>query len=505
MKQFLVETQCFLFRQKIVLNKRLLCSFSGGQDSSVVFFSLLHRKTTSQNMHIIYCHHFWQPQNFQVSTSSFQLSFVLKIPYTLMFPNMFLVNENRSRDWRKKALSRFFYIKHPSILLTGHTQTDRLETNFNNLFRGTSSKGLKKVSSQKYKIPVILFFSPYIFCISLLYFFCLSQSEQNSGLKKNRQRFKVFLPNQDKFFLNQNSDILLTIFARFFNQTPKILITYKDYHLKSKKTFPNYCGFKKQTIFKKIEKFNPQPSLIEEPFFTQKKTLNQEKTTQVQFNKFWVWETNETESLENNHKIDFPHTQNGVFETGLRKYFFAKGKNLQHQLRIQTKTSVSFCFYSCSSQLKLSLEKPVEKETRQTLSKLAKLYDLPVFQDITNFSFHSSRNKIRHILFPFLGSIFQKKVNFSLSHFFEILKQENYQIDNLFRKFYFLFDFLPFKQTEMKSFENLLWVFFYDASEVSFQPQLFKKSVENFSERDLSFEHLFSLQKILLLKNQLEK
>ena len=95
------------------------------------------------------------------------------------------------------------------------------------------------------------------------------------------------------------------------------------------------------------------------------------------------------------------------------------------EIKIKTQLLfVSMRYYSRLREVKIYLEKPIEKETRQTILKLAKIYDLPVFQDITNFSFHSSRNKIRHIVFPFLGSIFQKKVNFSLSHFFEILKQE---------------------------------------------------------------------------------
>lgn len=455
MKQFLAETQCFLFSQQIVLNKRLLCSFSGGQDSSVVFFSLLHRKTTSQHLNIIYCHHFWQVQNFQASVSIFQLSFVLKIPYTLILPNKPIVNENRSRDWRKKALSRFSHIEYPSILITGHTQTDTLETNLNNLVRGTSLKGFRKVNYQKYKTPVILFFSPFIFVVSSLSPFCLTPSKQMPDLEKNGQKLKVFFTSPYKFS------------QKFSNFTP------------------------------------PQPSLwesVDKPFFTKKNTLNQQKSRQLAFGKFHGWKNVEVETLKNNYKIEF-------YLARLPEGFFTNGNNFRHRLRNQNKNSASFCFYSRPSELKLYLEKPIEKKTRQTILKLAKIYDLPVFQDITNFSFHSSRNKIRHILFPLLGSISQKKVNVSLSHFFEILKQENDQFKKLFRKFYFLFNFFPFpfKDNEGENFEKLLWVFFYDTREFKFQPQFFKKSVENFSERDLAFEHIFSLQKILLIKSQLEK
>lgn len=522
MKNFLAETQCSPFNQKIVLNKRLLCSFSGGQDSSVVFFTLLHRKITSQNLIIIYCHHFWQPHNFKASVSIFQLSFALKIPYALILPNTSLLNENRSRDWRKKALSRFSHIEHPSILITGHTQTDRLETNLNKLFRGTSPKGFRNVSSQNYKTPIIFFFSPMLSFFS----FPLTQSTQLFNLEKNGYKFKVFFTSLNRFSKTQNSNLLITNFLKVYNRTHKNSNRYRKYDLKSKKTILNSShklrlwdgGSQKERSSRKLKNFLSQTSLWgwrEEPFFTQKSILTQKKSNQVVVSKFWAWKNAEARPLENNEKILVslaPFIPKTVFLGS--QTFFIKEKNLNRlsqkrmfwDMRNKKKNSISFCFYSCSMDLKLYQEKPVENETRQTISKLAKIYDLPVFQDITNFSVHSSRNKIRHILFPLLGFSFQKKVNLALSNFFEILKQENYQIDNLFRNFYFLFDFflLSFNNNDIEFFDKFLWMFFYNKSEFSLQPQIFKKSVENFSERDLLFEHLFNIKKTILIESQIE-
>lgn len=548
MKQFLDETYCFRVNQKLLLKKRLLCSLSGGQDSSVVFFSLLHTKTTNQYLNIIYCHHFWQAQNFQAAVGIFKLSFALKIPYTLILPNMSLFNENRSRDWRKKTLFRVSTIEHPSILVTGQTETDRLETNFNNLFRGTSSKGFRKSSSQTFQTPIILFFSPFVFIILSNFRFRLNQSKQTQYLEKNGQKFKFFRKKPYSFSNNQNVDVLIKHFETVFNQTHQKSNTFQPSNLKLKKIIPNFptslslshkqfswekrcfpkifqfldfptnfvCGKEsgrgKKIFSKKLENLE-----MSESFLTQKKTLNQNQSTQLVFGKFWVWKNNKHKpnsktfeiSCKNNRNIEFSNTPQAFFGNGKNLYpknfgSYPKMRNLEmnKRFRHQNKHSVSFCIYSYPIELKLNIDQPIEKKTRGTISKLAKIYDLSVFQDITNFSFHSSRNKIRHVLFPLFGSIFQKKVNFSLSHFFKILTQENQYFENLFQKLYFLFNFFPlfYKEDEFESFEKLLWAFFYDTSELSFQAEFVKKTVENFSERSLSFEQIFSLEKILLIE-----
>lgn len=119
----------------------ILASISGGQDSCVTFLLCLHLEKLT-GLEVVYCNHFWQPRNFLSSGLIFQLSFLFDVPYTLILPQNGVLGENQSRGWRKKSLRRLSYLEKIVFTITGHTGTDTFEKNLNNLFRGTSPKGL---------------------------------------------------------------------------------------------------------------------------------------------------------------------------------------------------------------------------------------------------------------------------------------------------------------------------------------------------------------------------
>lgn len=156
---------------------QILCTISGGQDSIVNFFlifSLLYFQKLKQklffekkntDMKIMYCHHFWQIKNFFLTFLIFRISFLFQIPFFLVLPEKSFLNENRSRGWRKKLFYRVCRLEKITALFTGHTETDHVEKNLNNLFRGTGAKGLSDSNSLSQKKTQNIYFSFLIFKI----------------------------------------------------------------------------------------------------------------------------------------------------------------------------------------------------------------------------------------------------------------------------------------------------------------------------------------------------
>lgn len=123
----------------------VLCTISGGQDSVLSFFVLLHGHS-KESLHLFYCQHFWQLKNFFAERVIFQVSCLFKVCYTLSLPQIQNLTENESRQWRKKNYYRVSQLNQILTCITGHTETDTLEKNLNNLFRGTSPAGLSYCS-----------------------------------------------------------------------------------------------------------------------------------------------------------------------------------------------------------------------------------------------------------------------------------------------------------------------------------------------------------------------
>lgn len=128
-----------------------LCTVSGGQDSTLSFFIMVlffSNQAQFSQIHvlleILHCHHFWQVKNFLTPEILFRVSFLFEVPYTFAFPQSIFKNENIARMWRKQIYLRASFFLKAKILFLGQTQTDTLEKNFNNLFRGTSPNSLSK-------------------------------------------------------------------------------------------------------------------------------------------------------------------------------------------------------------------------------------------------------------------------------------------------------------------------------------------------------------------------
>ena len=127
----------------LLINKVVLISSSGGQDSSclIILLSLL-KKQLSLLFDIIYCNHIWSLNSLYDSLHIFKLSFSLSKKTIFALNTKKKFTEKLARLWRYSTIYRVSQFYNYTVVLTAHTQTDRIETFFLNLFRSSSKDGL---------------------------------------------------------------------------------------------------------------------------------------------------------------------------------------------------------------------------------------------------------------------------------------------------------------------------------------------------------------------------
>lgn len=236
---------------------QFLCTISGGQDSIVNFFivlSLLYFQK-QKKLKILYCQHFWQIKNFFLAFFVFRISFVFQIPFFLVLSENSFLNENRSRGWRKKNFYRICQLEKISNFFTGHTETDNFEKNLNNIFRGTSTKGVTDLNILNYQKSQSILFSLLIFkCWHCGKFFPFSRQIYLFFYYKNNSQITPI----PVFFTRSNS-------FSFFELKKR---EYRDFIFDSK-IFP----YKNTRIRKKKSEFNLYYQSVSFCFYS--KTLNQ--------------------------------------------------------------------------------------------------------------------------------------------------------------------------------------------------------------------------------------
>lgn len=204
------DNNIFYYLKKKNNFNNFLCAVSGGPDSSFLLFLLLHiQKCWNINIYILHCQHFWQPNNFYSFKEIYKISFLFKNPIYLILSEKKLLNETNSRNWRHDAFFRASLLNNCKILCTGHTATDRIETSFFNLIRGTSFQGISTLNShKKFKIPLYFKFfmtrlkTNNLFIKKSIKIFNKVKKTSYSSLNKNRNKRKYnFNHNLNKSFI----------------------------------------------------------------------------------------------------------------------------------------------------------------------------------------------------------------------------------------------------------------------------------------------------------------
>ena len=136
-----------------LIEKVVLISFSGGQDSScLVILCLILKRQLSLLFEIIYCGHFWNLNSLYETLHTFKLSFSLNKKSIFALNTKKKFTEKSARLWRYSTIYRVSQFYKNTLVLTAHTQTDRIETFFLNLLRSSGKDGLSTFSSNRFII-----------------------------------------------------------------------------------------------------------------------------------------------------------------------------------------------------------------------------------------------------------------------------------------------------------------------------------------------------------------
>jgi tRNA(Ile)-lysidine synthase TilS/MesJ len=182
---------------------RGLCTVSSGQDSTLAFFLLLHIQE-KDSLQILYCNHFWQIKNLASIRELYQVSYFSKISYTVIFSKKLVLTENEAREWRRTNFYRVSQLQNIPYIITGHTETDILEKNLNNIFRGT---GLGGFSAGRLLTPTkttnIFFFR----IINSIKWDQLTSNDFKIKLKKKLNFLENFLKLKNQLFFFYRTNI----------------------------------------------------------------------------------------------------------------------------------------------------------------------------------------------------------------------------------------------------------------------------------------------------------
>jgi tRNA(Ile)-lysidine synthetase-like protein len=202
------KTHEVITKQNLIKPKQLiLITISGGQDSICLFFILLQLKRQWKwNFGVLYCNHFWQINAFYTSSLILNLSFLFLIPTYLNLPSDNIFSEQKSRNWRYYQFKRLSFFYRYEIITTAHTATDRIETTFFQLIRGTGTGGLsllnwkRSIENFSYTKPK-LHFEKKIFVL----YFC------NILLYEFQTHFQTFYCTQICVLLHEDKALLNTL------------------------------------------------------------------------------------------------------------------------------------------------------------------------------------------------------------------------------------------------------------------------------------------------------
>ena len=131
-------------------NSLLLIAVSGGQDSLCLARLLIDLQPKWQwSLAIIHCDHSWREDSAENARHVQQLAESWKIPARVVVANTAPASEAAAREWRYRVFAQVARERGCSIVVTGHTASDRAETVLYNLIRGSGVDGLSPLPWQR--------------------------------------------------------------------------------------------------------------------------------------------------------------------------------------------------------------------------------------------------------------------------------------------------------------------------------------------------------------------
>ena len=192
----------------------ILILVSGGQDSiTLLYFFIKLKKIFKWRIGVVFCDHLIEEKNFLINKFINELCDNWEIDFYTIITTRLLKNENNARKWRYKKVLKLANYYNYNYIVTGHTETDNIETFFLNLFRGSSFTNLQlikkysKLKTNKILIrPLLRFSRTELFLFSKNFALPLFKDETNKRKYFLRNRIRNQLLPYLKIFFNLDFD-----------------------------------------------------------------------------------------------------------------------------------------------------------------------------------------------------------------------------------------------------------------------------------------------------------
>lgn len=410
-----------LFKKK----SKILVGMSGGQDSmcSVLFFFLLKVQWQLQ-YGIITCNHLWQRDSFYSCSHSLKIAYVFDESFSLSLCPVWLSCEKDGRKWRYSVFRRIGYFYFFPFISVAHTETDRVETLFFQLLRGSGISGIL-------------------------------------GIQWKRKIKKAFSKNKERSLFYKSSEFLLkneNVQSRKKCKKQKLFLKKFVYRLKSFKENLKLSQFKKLKTLKQKKIFILYFSTIS-PFF-----LIEKKSVETKYNKkqnIIFSPKGRSEAFpQGNDLVPKGKIQEGddLRSSSVPAYipsFSLPERGGYRQQRVKEleklenfiETKVSLCLSTfpegTSEKGKFSIQfceskfffiRPLLGISRFHTHLFCKGWKLPIYSDRSNQSSCYTRNCIRNQLLPLLKKLINPRLERTVSQFADIILEENLYIEKIIKK-----------------------------------------------------------------------
>jgi tRNA(Ile)-lysidine synthase len=139
--------QLLIERNILQPHHKILIAVSGGQDS-VCLLNILKklRSTWNWKLGIIHCDHKWYSDSKLQAIHVSHLAANMHIDFYQALTTKSVHKEQLARNWRYELIRNVAIYHHFSVIVTGHTASDRVETLLYNLIRGSGVSRLQSIS-----------------------------------------------------------------------------------------------------------------------------------------------------------------------------------------------------------------------------------------------------------------------------------------------------------------------------------------------------------------------
>ena len=203
-----------MYLQSSLYKSRILIAVSGGKDSLCLVKVIKDLQTVySWKVGLVHCDHRWREDSRRNAQIVYQIAKEYNFTFYLGINKQYLVKESTARQWRYYTLFNVAVQYQYNVVLTAHTLSDRVETFFYNLSRGSSIDGVNSLPFAK-KVNNNLFLYRPLVQISqndtlwLCKYFCLPVWADSTNLenKQRRNRIREELLPYLRYYLNPRID-----------------------------------------------------------------------------------------------------------------------------------------------------------------------------------------------------------------------------------------------------------------------------------------------------------